>query len=123
MAATAATAKGLADGYARRYDQIIMSIPAGVLAHRPSPSTTRQSETLVTRVPLAPFIALVLVDLLYAALGIGLTITAPGRNVQGGQCYKPIVLKVGDAENRHGEDTRNADNAPPEQRDDTSHDV
>lgn len=53
-----------------------MSIPAGVLAHRPSLSTTRQSETLVTRVPLAPFVALVLVDLLYAALGIGLTITA-----------------------------------------------
>ena len=93
-----------------------------------------------------PFVALVLVDLLYAALGIGLTITALlavmkgkavrdaqarlsvafgspafgddatkvellyaerrgtptrrvalGRNVHGGRCYKPIVLRVGDS--------------------------
>jgi len=64
------------------------------------------------------------VELLYAERrGTPTRRVALGRNVQGGRCYKPIVLKVGDAENRHGEDTRNADDAPPEQRDDTSHDV
>lgn len=92
------------------------------------------------------------VELLYAERrGTPTRRVALGRNVQGGRCYKPIVLKVGDAENGHGEDTSNADDtslrhehdttnadnislghgdditnaddAPPEHRDDTSHDV
>jgi len=64
------------------------------------------------------------VELLYAERrGTPTRRVALGRNVQGSRCYKPIVLKVGDAENGHGEDTRNADDAPPEQRDDTSYDV
>lgn len=64
------------------------------------------------------------VELLYAERrGTPTRRVALGRNVQGSRWYKPIVLKVEDAENGHGEDTRNADDAPPEQRGDMTYDV
>jgi hypothetical protein len=54
------------------------------------------------------------VELLYAERrGTPTRRVVLGKNIQGGRCYKPIVLKVGDAENGHGEDMSNADDTSP----------
>ena len=49
----------------------------------PASSASRRVETLVTRVPKAPFLAVLLLNLLYAAVGIVLTVTAFWANIRG----------------------------------------
>ncbi|KAG8530288.1 uncharacterized protein KY384_004790 [Bacidia gigantensis] len=66
----------LASGFAAAYDRTLLSLPTGLLLQRPALSVTRREVTLVTRVPKAPFFAVVLLDLLYAILGIALTVMA-----------------------------------------------
>ncbi|MDI1490433.1 MAG: hypothetical protein OHK93_001636 [Ramalina farinacea] len=76
-AANASTPDELASLFATAYDQTIIAMPAGTFTHLPPvtiPTGTMQYQ--VTRVPRAPFLALVILDLIYAVLGIALTIMA-----------------------------------------------
>ena len=76
---TAKTAEDIAPGFASVYDQTIVALPAGIMTQRPPMNVTRKIETLVTRVPKAPFFALKsLYSLycLYVILGVCLTIIA-----------------------------------------------
>ena len=75
-AASALSPEDLATSFASAYDQTVMALPAGVLLSQPPRSVTKRESTLVTRVPKAPFLALVLLDLLYAFIGIVLAVTA-----------------------------------------------
>ena len=82
-ASTAKTAEDLATGFASVYDQTIVALPAGVMTHLPPLNVTRRIETLVTRVPKAPFFALISIYCLYIVLGVGLTIIAVTAVVKG----------------------------------------
>ena len=73
---TAKTAEDIAAGFASVYDQTIVALPAGVMTQRPPLNMTRRIETLVTRVPKAPFFALNSLYCLYVILGVCLTIIA-----------------------------------------------
>ena len=77
-AATGTSAPEIADAFASTYDHIMVALPAGVLLHRPADSKTGsfRSNVLVTRLPKAPFLALLLLNLLYACVGLVLMITA-----------------------------------------------
>ena len=82
-ASTAKTAEDLATGFASVYDQITVALPAGVMTQRPPLNVTRRIETLVTRVPKAPFFALISLYCLYIVLGVCLTIIAVAAVVKG----------------------------------------
>ena len=76
-AATAYRPDELASSFATAYDQTIMAMPAGIFTLLPPVTTpTFQVMNQVSRVPRAPFLALVILDLTYAILGIALTIVA-----------------------------------------------
>ena len=75
-AATTNTSEDLANGFAKTYDETMTALPAGTLVGRPAENATKRVTTLVTRVSKAPFLALVILDLLYASVGIVLTIIA-----------------------------------------------
>jgi hypothetical protein len=73
-----------------------------VLVNQPSLSITRLSEMLVTRLPLAPFVALVAVYSVYAILGIKLTTTAilavtMGKAVRDAQARLSVDALVAEA--------------------------
>ena len=75
-AAIATTPDDFANSFARVYDQATIALPAGILLPRQAMNMTQRVETLVTRVPLAPFICVIVLDLLYVIGGIMLTISA-----------------------------------------------
>ena len=75
-ASSAHTPSDLAASFASAYDQTVMALPAGILLSQPPRNVTKRETTLVTRVPKAPFLALIILDLLYAVIGIVLTIIA-----------------------------------------------
>lgn len=66
----------LAAGFAITYDRAMMALLAGALVQRPPLGMLTSTQTLVTRVPKAPFLAVVILDVLYAVLGIALTAIA-----------------------------------------------
>ncbi|KAL8904196.1 MAG: hypothetical protein Q9207_003433 [Kuettlingeria erythrocarpa] len=66
----------VASGFAKAYDQTILSLVAGMLVNRPPSKATRATTLQVTRIPYAPFITLIILDIAYAALGTGLMIAA-----------------------------------------------
>ena len=72
----AETAQDLASYFATVYDQTLVAIPAGVLNALPVVNATQRVQTQVTRVPKAPLVCLLLLNLLYAAIGIVLTAMA-----------------------------------------------
>ena len=76
-AAMASTPDALASSFATAYDQTIIAMPAGTFTHLPPVTTpTKTLQYQASRVPRAPFLALVFLDLTYAILGIALTIVA-----------------------------------------------
>lgn len=76
-AATAYRPAELASSFATAYDQTIVAMPAGIFTLLPAVTTpTAPVMSQVSRVPRAPFLALVILDLTYAILGIALTIVA-----------------------------------------------
>lgn len=81
--AAAESSEDLAARFATFYDQTLVSIPAGVLLPLPVVNASRRVETPVTRVPIAPFFAVILLDLLYAAAGIVLTLSALAAAARG----------------------------------------
>lgn len=66
----------VASGVAKAYDETILSLVAAMLVSRPPNSATGATTLQVTRIPYAPFITLVILDMAYAALGTGLMIAA-----------------------------------------------
>ena len=80
---TAKTAEDLAAGFASVYDQTTVALPAELLTQRPLLNVTQRIETLVTRVPKAPFFALISLYCLYIILGVCLTIIAVAAVVKG----------------------------------------
>ena len=79
MRAAVARAKkveDIASAFAKAYDQTILSLAAGDLVNRPPSGATRATTLQVTRIPHAPFITLIVLDIAYAALGTGLMIAA-----------------------------------------------
>ena len=81
--AAAETSEEFVTSFATYFDQTLVSVPAGVMISLPASNVFRRVETLVTRVPRAPFLAVVLLNLLYAAIGIILTVTAILANIRG----------------------------------------
>ena len=73
---SAKTPEDLSTLFATVYDRTLVAIPAGVLNALPVINATQRVQTQVTRVPRAPFVCLLLLNLLYAGLGIFLTVTA-----------------------------------------------
>lgn len=72
-AASASSPADFATRFAQVYDQTTLGLLAGTLPHRAPLSTSVRSTSLVTRVPRAPFIALIVLDLALAVVGIALT--------------------------------------------------
>ncbi|KAK0515611.1 hypothetical protein JMJ35_001645 [Cladonia borealis] len=72
----AETSEDLASSFATVYDQTLVAIPAGVLNALPVVNATQRVQTQVARVQKAPLVCLLLLNLLYAGVGIVLTATA-----------------------------------------------
>ena len=72
----AETSEDLSSSFATVYDQTLVAIPAGVLNALPVVNATQRVQTQVTRMQKAPFVCLLLLNLLYAGVGIVLTATA-----------------------------------------------
>ncbi|KAI9716401.1 MAG: hypothetical protein M1828_000343 [Chrysothrix sp. TS-e1954] len=75
-ASAAKTSGDLAAGLATVYDQTLMSVPGANYTRRLPLTQRRRIQTLVTRVPKAPFFCVVLLDLLYAIIGLALMTVA-----------------------------------------------
>ena len=82
-ASTAKTTEDLVVGFASVYDQMTVALPAGIMTQRPLLNVTRRIETLVTRVPKAPFFALISLYCLYVVLGVCLTLIAVAAIAKG----------------------------------------
>ncbi len=121
--AGAKSSEDFAAKFANVYDQAMMAIPAGVMVSLPATNVTRRIETPVTRVPRAPFLALVLLDLLYAATGAALTIMAVfalihGRGVRDAQARLSVAAVVAESFESPalGDDARKIDDLYAERR-------
>ncbi|KAL8723852.1 MAG: hypothetical protein Q9181_007135 [Wetmoreana brouardii] len=66
----------IALGWASTYDQTILSQGIGMLLGRPPLSITQSSTTQVTRIPRAPLVTLIVLDLIYATIGTCLLVAA-----------------------------------------------
>lgn len=100
--AGAKSSEDFAAKFAKVYDQTVMAIPAGKMLQLPATNVRRRIETTVTRVPRAPFLALVLLDLIYAAIGVVLTIFAlialfRGRSVRDAQARLSVAALVAES--------------------------
>ena len=67
---------GVADSFARAYSHMVLSM--GVNALTPAPASRESTQVLrqITRMPKAPFIVLIILNCLYALLGLALAIVA-----------------------------------------------
>ncbi|KAI4126478.1 MAG: hypothetical protein LQ338_003728 [Usnochroma carphineum] len=72
----AKTPENLASLFATVYDLTLVAFPAGMLNASVVINPTRRVQTQVARVQKAPFECLLLLDILYAGIGIALTATA-----------------------------------------------
>ena len=121
--AGAKSSEDFAARFANVYDQTVIAIPAGVMLSFPATNVTRRIETLVTRVPRAPFLVLVLLNLLYPATGVTLTIIAlfaliRGRGVRDAQARLSVAAVVAESfENPAlGDDAKKIDDLYAERR-------
>ncbi|KAL8933183.1 MAG: hypothetical protein Q9216_006482 [Gyalolechia sp. 2 TL-2023] len=113
----------LAAGFASAYDQAVVSVPAGVIQQIPAINVTRGVVTQVARVPIAPFLTLILLNLLYALVGLILTATATwalstGQSVKDAQARLSVAAVVAESfENPAlGDDARDIDELYAERR-------
>ncbi|KAI4109860.1 MAG: hypothetical protein LQ339_001644 [Xanthoria mediterranea] len=74
----ATSAEEVASTWAKTYDQVVISLGAssGMLLNLPPLSAIQSTTTQVTRIPRAPFITLVVLDLVYAIIGTYLMVAA-----------------------------------------------
>ena len=76
QAAIASTPEGFIGIFAQVVDEATVAVPGGILLNRPALNMTQRIETLVTRIPKAPFLCVIILDLLYVVGGIILTVAA-----------------------------------------------
>ena len=86
----------IASGFAMAFDRTLVALPAGVLVPKPATNLLRRATTLVTRMPKAPLMAVVVTNLLYAVLGLGLTVMAL-VSLRLGQGVKDAQARLGSA--------------------------
>ena len=74
----ATSAEEVASTWSKTYDQVVISLGAssGMLVNLPPLSAIQGTTTQVTRIPRAPFITLVVLDLVYAIIGTYLMVAA-----------------------------------------------
>lgn len=113
----------LAAGFASAYDQAVVSVPAGVMQPLPAINVTRRVVTQVARVPIAPFFTLILLNLLFAFIGVILTVMAASalstdKSVKDAQARLSVAAVVAESfENPAlGDDARNTDELYAERR-------
>lgn len=121
--AAADSSADFAARFAAIYDQTLLSIPAGVLLLRPPLNVSRRVMTQVSRVPRAPFVTLVLLNLLFVFVSIVLTAiavmaVAKGRGVRDAQARLSLAAVVAECfENPAlGDDARAVDELYAERR-------
>ncbi|KAL8685770.1 MAG: hypothetical protein Q9218_007552 [Villophora microphyllina] len=100
--AGAKTKEDIASGFATTCDHNILSLAAGMLPSRPPLSMVRSSTAQVTRIPQAPFIALIVLDLVYAAFATGLMVAAlmalrTGHNLRDAQARLSTLAVVAES--------------------------
>ena len=66
----------IASGFARKYDETLLSLTASVSVGRPPIELSQRFTIQVTRIPRAPYLTLVILDIIYAAIGTCLAIAA-----------------------------------------------
>ncbi|KAL8787290.1 MAG: hypothetical protein Q9213_002281 [Squamulea squamosa] len=106
----------IASGWASTVDQAILSFGEFELISRPPLSITRSTTTQVTRIPRAPFVTLIVLDLLYATIGTCLMFSAliavcKGRGVRDAQARLSTLAVVAESfENpAYGDDANDVD--------------
>ncbi|KAL8754690.1 MAG: hypothetical protein Q9199_004165 [Rusavskia elegans] len=74
----ATSAEHVASSWAKTYDQVVISLgpTRGLLLSLPPVSVIQSTTILVTRIPRAPFITLIVLDLVYAFIGTFLMVAA-----------------------------------------------
>lgn len=74
----ATSAEDVASSWAKTYDQVVISLGPthGILRSLPPVSVIQSTTILVTRIPRAPFITLIVLDLVYAFIGTFLMVAA-----------------------------------------------
>ena len=114
--ASAQKPEDIASGIATAYDQTILSIAAGMLVSRPALNITRSSTIQVTRIPRAPFVTIIMLDIAYAAIGTCLAIAAlfavqRGRGVRDAQARLSTLAVVAESfeSPAWGDDARDVD--------------
>jgi hypothetical protein len=105
-AAGETTADAFRDSWTAGFSTMVLSLSAGIMSPRTIIREQAQIPTLVARVPKAPLAVLVLLSLLYAAIGILLACVAlrarPGvsNNVQGRLSVSGLAAKCFESEER-----------------------
>ncbi|KAG8526126.1 uncharacterized protein KY384_000119 [Bacidia gigantensis] len=121
--ATAEKAEDIAASVAKTYDHALLSRTVGILESR-SPTESFQRKTIqVTRIPRAPFIALIVLDTIYATIATILMISAViavryGEGVNDAQarlCTQAIVAESFESP-ALGDDAKSADDLFAERR-------
>ncbi|KAL8949044.1 MAG: hypothetical protein Q9222_004815 [Ikaeria aurantiellina] len=114
--ASADKAEDIASHFATTYDQTILSLVAGMLLHRPPLSISQSSTEQVTRLPLAPLLTLIILDLTYAFLGaisllLALRAVRRGNGVRDTQARRstPAVVAESFESPAWGDDARDID--------------
>ncbi|KAI4133641.1 MAG: hypothetical protein LQ338_000153, partial [Usnochroma carphineum] len=112
----ASKTEDIASGWASAYDQTFLSVVYGILTQRPPISIIQSSTTLMTRIPRAPFITLIVLDLIYATIGTCLMIAAliairSGRSVRDAQARLSTLAVVAESfeSPAWGDDAKNVD--------------
>ena len=69
-ASSANTADEFADTFARTYDKAVLGLVSGTLQQRPALNALTRNISLVARVPLAPFVTLVVLNIVFGFVGM-----------------------------------------------------
>ena len=113
----------IASGFANAYDQTALSMVAGMLPGLPPTNVTQRITMQVTRIPRAPFLALMILDFTYAVISTGLFLAAliairRGDRVADAQARLSIEAVIAESfENpAWGEDAKSVDELFAERR-------
>jgi len=88
------TSEELADFFAQRFSETALSMVVGITEPAPTLAERSREHLLVTRLPKAPFFTLIVLNLLYAALGVllaGLAIASQPRRTRDVQARLSIA--------------------------------
>lgn len=98
----AETSQDFAAAFARVYDRVAMTVPAGIMVPLPAHDVSRRIQTTVARVPKAPFVTLIILNMSYVAVGVALTVTALlavflGKGVRDAQARLSVAAVVAES--------------------------